>query len=178
LLELGLVLGTPLRTLASRYECSVSALHSHRHNHLTAVQKAAILAARAPADVDLEALSRSESEGLLGAVVGQRARLTQQVELTMEAGDYGRSISAERAICENLNLTAKLLGQLVTRHQVTHSFLITPDYVALRRALVEALTPFPEALRAVGAALAKLEQNAAQGILENKQPLMLEATPC
>jgi hypothetical protein len=179
LLELGLVLGTPLRTLAARYECSVSALHSHRHNHLTAAQKAAILSATKPAEVDLESLSRSESEGLLGALVGQRARLAQVVELSMEAGEFGRCVSAERAITENLSLVAKLLGQLVQHHQVTHtSFLVSTDYVLLRQALIEALRPFPDALRAVSTKLAKLEQETAEEIRESKKSLLLEASPC
>lgn len=179
LLELGLVLGTPLRVLASRYGASVTALHNHRHNHLTAVQKAAILAAHKPSEIDLEALQRSESEGLLGALIAQRARLQQAIEIALDEGDLARCISAERAITENLNLVAKLLGQLVQHHQVTHaSVLITPDYIRLRKTLLDALRPFPDAARAVSAALATLEQEAAQNLSKQKVPLMLEASPC
>jgi len=90
-----------------------TALHNHRHNHLSPAQTAAYLAAYKPSEVDLEALSRSESEGLLGALVGQRARLQELVGLTMEAGEYGQSISAERAITTNIEVVGKLLGQLV-----------------------------------------------------------------
>jgi hypothetical protein len=179
LLELGLVLGTPLRVLAARYDASVTALHNHRHNHLTAVQKAAYLTAVKPADVDLEALSRSESEGLLGALIGQRARLQQVVVLALEEHDLARCIQAERAITENLSLMAKLLGQLVSHHQVTHtSILISTDYIKLRQTIIGALGDHPEARAAVGTALVKLETDAAKDITESKKPLLLEAQPC
>jgi hypothetical protein len=105
-----------------------------------------------PSGVDLEQLSRQESEGLLGALVGQRARLQQLVELSMELGNTAHAISAERAITSNLELVGKLLGQLVQHHQVTHTnILISADYIRLRQAIVSALRPFPEAAKAVGA---------------------------
>ena len=176
---MGLVLGTPLRVLASRFNASITALHNHRHHHLTPAQKAAYLAATKPSEVDLEQLERSESEGLLGALVGQRARLQQVVELCLEIGDLGRCVSAERAITENLNLVAKLLGQFVQHHEVRHtSLLITADYIRLRQAIVAALRPFPEAAKAVGTALAQLETEAAETISQSKKPLLLEASSC
>ena len=110
---MALVMGTPRRVLAARFDLSEWTLHNHRHFHLTPAQNAAILAAVKPQGIDLEELERSESEGLLGSLVAQRARLQQLTELAMELGDVGKAISAEHAIRENLQLVAKLLGQLV-----------------------------------------------------------------
>jgi hypothetical protein len=74
---------------------------------------------------------------------------------------------------------AKLLGQLVQHHEVRHtSLLISADYIRLRQALITALRPFPEAAKAVGAALAQLETEAAESIAQSKTPLLLEASPC
>lgn len=179
LLEMGLVLGTPMRVLGQRFGVSIYALHNHRHKHLTPVQKAAYLVALRPSEVDLEQLERSESEGLLGALVGQRARLQQVVEVAMEMGNLAQCISAEKAITENLSLVAKLLGQLVQHHEVQHTnILITPDYICLRQAIITALRPYPEAAQAVGRGLAELEQGAAETISKRKAPLVLEGSAC
>jgi hypothetical protein len=138
---------------------------------------AAILAAQKPTEVDLEALQASESEGLLSQLVVQRARLQSQSEMALELGDVRAAVAVENSIQSNLTLVAKLLGQLVQHHEVrSTSVLISADYLALRSALVKALVPYPEAARAVGAALHGLESEAAKDITA-KRPLVLEAQP-
>jgi hypothetical protein len=177
-MELGLVLGTSLRVLSNRFGVSVDALHNHRHKHLTPAQRAAYLSALKPCEVDLEHLQRSESEGLLASLVGQRARLQQLVEMAMEQGSVHSCISAERAITSNLELVAKLLGQLIQHHEVRHtSLLVSPDYIRLRQAIVEALQPYPNAVKAVSRALHLLETEAAKDITTNakKRPLLIDA---
>ena len=109
-IEIGLVHRVPLRVLAQRFQCSPDALHRHRHRHLSPVMAAAILAARSPSEIDLEQLQRNEAEGLLAQLVTQRARLQVQSDLATELGNASGAIAAERAICSNLELTAKLLG--------------------------------------------------------------------
>jgi hypothetical protein len=127
--------------------------------------RAAILAAQQPQAVDLEQLQRSENEGLLAQLVSQRARLQLTVEQAQSLGDTSGVVRAERAITQNLELVAKLLGQLVQHHQVTHaSVLVSPDYLKLRQVLVETLRPHKAAALDVGRALAKLEQEAATTI--------------
>ncbi len=177
LIELGLVMGTPYSVLGKRFGLSDWTLSNHRHNHLTSAQKAAIIAAVTPEKIDLEQLERSESEGLLASLVGQRARLQQLVELALEFGNIQGGVSAERAITSNLELVGKLLGQLVTRHEVrSTSILISPDYIRLRQAIIAALKPHPDAARAVGRALHELETEAATEISASKRPLLLEAS--
>jgi hypothetical protein len=178
-IEIGLVYHTPARVLAARFECSRNAIDRHRQRHLTPHMRAAILAAQKPSAVDLEALQRSESEGLLAQLVSQRARLQTHSELASELGDVRSAVSCERAITSNLELVAKLLGTLVQHHQVTRtSILISADYLALRQALVTALRPYPEAARAVGAALHELETSAAKQITDKSRPTIeLQAEP-
>src|SRR5262245_6077182 len=133
---------------------------------------AAIVAGRKPTEIDLEALQRSESEGLLGSLVAQRARLQTHADMALELGDIKAATSVERAITSNLELVAKLLGQLIVRHQTTHtSVLLTEDYLTLRRVLVEVLRKHPAARIDVARALHELEMQAAKDISERKAPL-------
>jgi hypothetical protein len=179
LIEVGLTYGTPLRVLAKRFDVSFWAVYRHGKNHLSPQLRAAILVAQKPSEVDLEQLRRSESEGLLGQLVSQRARLQRHSELALEVGNLGDAVRTEKAITSNLELVAKLLGTLVTHHNITHTnVLISADYLALRQAMLTALRPFPEAARAVSDALHQLETAAAKDIrtrAENgKAPLLIE----
>jgi hypothetical protein len=79
-----MILGTSMRELAKRFECSSDALQRHSKRHLTPTQRAAILTAQKPTDVDLEALQRSEGEGILSQLVAQRARLQGHIEQASE----------------------------------------------------------------------------------------------
>ena len=171
--EIGLVHRVPVRVLAARFGLSKDAIARHSANHLSPTQRAALLTAQRPATaVDLEALRTTESEGLLSQLVSQRARLQQSAELALELGDVRASVAAEGAITGNLALVAKLLGQLIQRHDVRHSsVLLTPDYLRLRQALIAALKPFPDAARAVGQALHRLESEAAAEISDKAKPV-------
>lgn len=178
--DVGLTHGVPHRALAARFELSRDAIGRHAANHLSPVQRAAILAAMKPTAVDLEALQASESEGLLAQLIAQRARLQTHSEMAADMGDMRGAVSAEGAITANLTLVAKLLGQLVQHHEVrSTSILISPDYLKLRATLIEALKPYPEAARAVGAALHRLESDAAADITDaaRKPPRVIEHRP-
>ena len=176
-IEIGLVHGMSGTVLGDRFGLSSDAVYRHARNHLSPVQRAAILAAQHPTTIDLDALRTSESEGLLGSLVAQRARLQQHGDKALELEDVRGCVAVESAITANLALTGKLLGQLVTRMDVRHSsVLLTPDYLKLRATLIAALRPFPDAARAVGAALHVLESDAAKDITPRpgRAPAMLE----
>lgn len=162
LIEVGLVSGTPLRVLAERFGISHYAIGRHARRHLSATQRAAVLRAMRPEAVDLEALRTDESAGVLGQIVSQRARLLAMSDAAREGGALEVMIRAEAAIGANIALGAKLLGQLVQRHEVTHvNMLLQPDYLRMRAALIEALRPFPAAAKAVAAALQAIEAGTA-----------------
>jgi len=178
-IEVGLVYRVPARVLARRFDISARALYRHRSNHLSPQIAASILSARKPTEIDLAALQASEAEGLLAQLVTQRARLHIHSEMCAKVGNFAAATSAERAITANLELLGKLLGQFVQLHETKHtSLLISPDYLQLRQALIEALRPFPEAALAVGRALHLLESEAATDITRaanGKAPLLIEA---
>ena len=175
-IELGLVHGLSAKALANRFQVSADAIGRHARNHLTPAQRAAILTA----DIDLDQLRVTESEGLLHHLVQQRARLLQRVELAAELGDVKASVSAEGAILANLQTVGRLLGQLATHHTVTHaSILVSEDYLRVRQALLAALRPHPAAARAVAEVLARLDAEAAKDITADAQrpaPVLIEAT--
>ena len=77
----------PTRVLAKRFSLSRDAILRHGRIHVTPQMKAAMLLAMRPSDVDLEALERSESEGLLASLVAQRARLQMLSEMAFEEGE-------------------------------------------------------------------------------------------
>jgi hypothetical protein len=140
--------------------------------------RAAIMTAQKPTSVDLEALQISESEGLLSQLIAQRARLQAHSDQALELGDTRAATAAERAILANLELVGRLLGTLVVRHEVKRtSILISADYLELRSTLLATLRRFPEAAKAVGAALHELETRAADEIKAAavKRPPMIEA---
>ena len=173
--------GTPLRVLGKRFEVSHYAIHRHGRKHVTPQMRAAILAQARPEAIDLEQLQRSESEGLLAQLVAQRARLQSHSELALEVGNTADAMRVEAGILKNLELVAKLLGQLTTHHTVEHrNVLISPAYLQLRQAIITALKPHPAAARDVSAALHRLESEAATDIKERAargQPLLLEHDP-
>jgi len=179
-IEIGLAHGIAHNALARRFNVSADAIGRHAANHVSPAMRAAILTAQKPTEIDLEALQASEQEGLLSQLVHQRARLQQHVATAIDYGDIKAAISAEGAITANLALVGKLLGMIVQRHDVrSTSLLISADYLALRQAITTALRPFPDAERAVGAALHRMETDAAAAITQRagKPPLLIEAKP-
>jgi hypothetical protein len=123
----------------------------------------------------------SSSEGADGAQSARAGRLEDARaldELAAELGDVRGAVSAEAGIISNLTLVAKLLGQLVNVHDVRHtSILISSDYLALRQAIVAALRPYPDAARAVGAALHRLEAEAATDISAHSSGRRTDTAP-
>lgn len=179
-IELGVTHGISAAVMAQRFGCSKFSIIRHARAHLSPAQRAALLSATKPSAIDLQALQVSESEGLLHALVGQRARLHGYAEVAASFGDIKGAISAEGAITTNLSLVGKLIGMLVQRHDVRHSsVLLSPDYLKLRQTLVQALKPFPQAGQAVARALYALESDAAKVIEQAAKPapVLIEHQP-
>jgi hypothetical protein len=160
-IEVGLVCRVPVSTLAARYDVSRDSVWRH-NKHLTPLQRAAIMAARAPSGIDLEELHRTESEGLLAQLLAGRAKLQTFSETAFAAGNYAAAISAEKGVTANLELLSRLLGMLVVRHEVQHSLLVSADYLTLRDTLLRVLRRHPAAAKDVAEALHRLEAEAAE----------------
>ena len=111
-----------------------------------------------PSGVDLDELRRSESEGLLQEIAGQRGRLWHALAICEDSDDWSTAVRYHAGITKNLDLTAKVVGEIQTGHQTTvQNLIIQPAYLELRSALIKALQHHPEARRAVAQTLRELE---------------------
>lgn len=171
-IERDLALGRPLRIIAKKYGVSITA--AFRHKKKLPPQLKAALAAHAlrPAE-DLDKLRVEESEGLLGHLAAQRARLLISQDACLEAEQFGLVAQLAAGIHRNIELVGKYLGEFASHStQTTISILVTPEYLDLRASLLRALQPYGDARRAVAATLHQVEERAVQ-----RPPLLnLEAT--
>lgn len=109
--------------------------------------------------VDIEAIKRLESESLLQNLVAERARLQRIADKAEDIGNYQDATRASTALVRVLELLAKYLGELrIGNTTINNNFLISPDWVDLRRVIATALRPFPDAQRAVVAAIRQHEE--------------------
>lgn len=157
-IDLALTYGDSARSVAEQFDLHYDSVLRHKNAHLSAAQQAAMLTASKPSEVDVEALTKSESQGLLANLVAMRARLAQHAQACAAAGDTKGAINAERVTLANLETVARLVGQLISRSEVVHQHLtLTPSYLKVRQALVAVLRDYPEVAVKVAAALHEIE---------------------
>jgi hypothetical protein len=136
-----LVGGEPYRSVANRYESlSQAAVQRHQENHLPAT----LAKAR-------EAEEVAHADDLLDQVRGLQARTLAILEAAEETSQHRTALAAIREARSNLELLAKLLGELDERPQI--NVLISPEWLELRAVIVGALEPHPDARGAVLRAL-------------------------
>ncbi len=136
--EEALARGMPVRQVAEAFRLSKSAVHRHK-DRMVAEMAGAPTAANTNAD-DLLAKVRglqSEAEGILAK--------------SKSAGDHKTALLAIKEARSNLELLAKMLGELQTG--TTVNITVSNQWIALRADLMGALQPFPEARVAVMHAL-------------------------
>jgi hypothetical protein len=143
-INVALVHREPYRNIASRHEVSTGALQRHSKDHLPELLVKASEAAKVADANDL--LARVED-------------LWEEAVAVLEAakGDYDHRVvlaAIDRA-GRQLELLARLRGALNERPVV--NILISPEWVAIRSAMMEALEPYREARVAVAGRLLKVE---------------------
>jgi hypothetical protein len=162
-IDLGLAHRVPIRVLARKFGLTQQSIFRHKRRHLSPQMKAALQRAVRPTKVDLEQLRHTESENLIQHVVAQRARLYVLGDKAEAVGDLRAAAMVHGRLTSNLELSAKLLGELRTASvTVTQNILVTPQYNEARAALIRALRPFPEARKAVVQVLHSVESKAAE----------------
>ncbi len=135
-----LVGGASNRSVASLYDVSEAAARRHKANHLPAKL---IMAAKAA--------ELAEADTLLDQVRDLQGRAYGILDKAEGAGDLRTALGAIREARGNLELLAKLLGELDERPQINLN--VSPEWLELRAVIVGALEPHPEALGAVVGAL-------------------------
>ena len=130
-----LVEGVAFPALVAKYRVSKDALSRHKANHLPATLVKA-----------QEAQEVAQADDLLEEVRSLQGRALGILDKAEDAGDLRTALGAIREARGNLELLAKLLGELDER---TVNVLITPEWLQLRAVVVGALEPHLEARRAV-----------------------------
>ncbi len=128
------------RSVASLYDVSEAAVRRHKANHLPAKL---VMATKAE--------EVAEADDLLEQARDLQARTLAVLEAAEETKQHRTALSAIREARSNLELLAKLLGELDERPVV--NLHISPEWLELRTVIVGALEPHPEALSAVVGAL-------------------------
>lgn len=167
-IDLALARGVSVTALSRRYKVSTDSLYRHSNNHLPPQLRAKLIAGPSLEGVDLDALRETESQSLLAHLIALRNRLFASLDVAEEYRDGAMVTRTTAQLHTNLELTAKLLGDLSTGNTTTN-ILIAPQYVEMRVALVDALRPHPEAARAVAAVLHRIEATAAQAVTAEAQ---------
>jgi uncharacterized protein YjgD (DUF1641 family) len=97
----------------------------------------------------------AQADTLLEQVGDLQERALDILDKAEEAGELRTALGAIREARGNLELLAKLLGELDER-PVTN-ILVSAEWVSVRTAMMEALDPYPQARVAVAGRLSELE---------------------
>jgi hypothetical protein len=141
-----LVTGAPYRSVAKRFELSESAVYRHKTEHLPVH----LLKAK-----DAEEAARADD--LLEQVRDLQGRALDILGRAEKAGDLRIALAAISQARGNLELLGKLAGDLDERPVV--NVLVSGEWVAIRTAMMDALSLFPEARAAVAQSLMELEES-------------------
>ncbi len=147
-IDLALVNKESFRYVSKQFGVTVSAVHRHYDAHLPATLTRA-----------QEARTAAQADDLLAQVKSLQSRALAILDRAESAGDLRTAIMAIREARGNLELLAKLLGELQENQAI--NVLIAPEWLQVRGIVLAALSPYPQAALALSEALAKVE-NASQ----------------
>lgn len=173
-IDVAIVSGASYASIGARFAVPPASVSAHARNHLTQPQRAALLTAVSADDsgIGYDKLADIEREGVLAAIVKQRARLFMLADQCRADGDVAGAIAAESAIGRNVTLGAKIIGRFAAT-QVAHvhqHVLLSADYLSFRKRLMGALTRIPaEYAQVIAAALHAGEAEAAAKIAPPSQ---------
>ena len=131
-IDKALVGGASNRSVASLYDVSEAAVRRHKGNHLPAK----LVMAEKAGEV-------AEADDLLAQVRDLQASTLGILQAAEGSKQYRTALGAIREARGNLELLAKLLGELDER-PVVHLY-VSAEWMELRAVLVGALEPYPEA---------------------------------
>jgi hypothetical protein len=128
------------RRIAAHYGLSEAAVRRHRAEHIPQ------LLVKASQAVDV-----AEADDLLDEVRDLHRRAYAVLDAAEQTGELRTALAAIREARGNLELLARLLGELDERPVV--NLLVSPEWLELRAVILTSLETFPEAHTAVVRAL-------------------------
>jgi hypothetical protein len=142
-IDQALVGGTPALQVADQYKLARSSLQRHQVSHL--VEK------MAKAAKSREARDVVEAVKLVEVAREMLAKLQRLAENAEQDKDIRGAVSAIGKIPDFLRILGEIEGRLQSHGSV--NVTITPEWSAIRTAILSALQPFPDAADAVALAL-------------------------
>lgn len=139
-IDKALLSGTPNRGIARTYALSEDAIARHRRAHL-----AESLAQAA------QAATVAKADDLLAEVRALRSKAVSLLLKAERAGDYRTALAGIREARACVEVLLEVEGELDRRPVV--NLVLSPEWLALRGAILTALRPYPEARLTVAAAL-------------------------
>jgi hypothetical protein len=143
-INVALVQREPYRALARQYSVSRDALRRHSCEHLPRLLVEAC-----------EELEAYEASSILARIERLERETLEQLEAAKDEGDRRVVLSAIREQRGNIELVARI-RQLIDERPVTN-IVLSPEWVRIRGAMMEALEPYQEARIAVAGRLLELE---------------------
>jgi|GEM_PF-460771 len=137
-----LVNGESLRNIAERFGTSATALHRHKAEHLPAALTQAT-----------EAAEVAQADDLLAQVRDLQRRTLTILQTAERAGDLRVALAAIGQARGNLELLARLLGELQEQQIAVQILVASPEWLRVRAAILTVLDPYPAARLAVAEAL-------------------------
>lgn len=144
-IDTALVTDAPNRRIATQYGLTEASVRRHKSEHIPV----ATVAAQDAADL-------AEAETLLERLKGLNTETRAILRETRETRDHDLSLKALARLEKQLELEAKLLGEL--NEGVTVNLSVSPEWVQIRALILQAVTPYPEAAQAVVGALSASER--------------------
>lgn len=135
-----LVAGTALPAIAAIHRVSADSLGRHKANHLPGKLTKA-----------QEVREVAQADSLLNQVRALQSRALAILAKAEETGNLRVALSAIREARGNLELLARLLGEL--QENQTVNILVSPEWLRLRSAVLTILEPYPAAKLALAGAL-------------------------
>ena len=139
--------GQSNRALTRQYDLSKDAIRRHRGHIPQLLVKAS------------QALEVVDADDLLAKVEELRQKAMEVLAEAEDAHDHRIMLAAIDRASKQLELLAKLLGEISDAPQV--NIHLHPQYIAVRTAIVQAVEPYPEVKEAISQAMLQLEGSGA-----------------
>jgi hypothetical protein len=143
-MDKALVAGGNVRAMSALFRVSEDALTRHKAAHLPATLARATGAATV-----------SRADTLLAQVDALHRRTLALLDKAEKIGDVPTALKAIREVRGNVELLARLAGQLQAEQTV--NIIVSPEWQQVRVTILAALAPYPEARAAVVAGLLTAE---------------------
>src|SRR5260370_9177804 len=147
--------GASIKGTARKFEIDYHGLRRHWINHVSAEARAAYIAGAGATKDQLEGIVADESLALIDHYRIVRGALYKGFAAATELGDGNALALLAGRLHENLRDSGRLTGELQRGPllNIQNNVLVNPDYTKAIARIVSAVAPYPEARKAVIAAL-------------------------